>query len=102
MPNEGHANRIAIHVDPGRAGAWRQEPYYSEIKNWAVAASENRGQVIVWQGPNAIAILPDREKNLGPVAEDQLIITSEKASALGVELDVMVVDKDDPILEKLK
>ncbi len=99
---EGDANRIAIHVDPGRVGAWRKEPYYSEIKNWAVAALEYQGQVIVWEGQDVIAILPDREKNLGPVGEDQFIITSERAGVMGVELDVMVVDKDDPILEKLK
>jgi hypothetical protein len=98
---ESENNRIVVHVDPGRVGAWREEPYYSEIKDWAIRASENQGQVIVWQGQDAIAVLPDRDKNLGPVREDQFIVTSEKRRLDGVELDVMVVDRGDPILDKL-
>jgi hypothetical protein len=93
-------NRVAVHVDPGRVGAWRKEPYYSEIKHWAVSGAKTRGQVIVWQGRDAIAVLPDREKFLGPVREDQFIVTARKRGPGGVELDVMVVDKDDPIMDK--
>ncbi len=93
-------NRVAIHVDPGRVGAWRKEPYYSEIKHWAVTGAKTRGQVIVWQGRDAIAVMPDRDKFLGPVREDQFIVTSRKRGPKGIELDVMVVDKDDPIMDK--
>lgn len=98
---ESHANRIAIHVDPYRGDAWRKEPFYSQIKEWAIAASENQGQVIVWQGNNVIAVLPDREKDLGSVRQDQFIITAEKAGPSGPEFDVMVIDNDDPILKNL-
>jgi hypothetical protein len=99
---EQDSNRIVIHVDSCRLHAWRKEPYYSEIKGWAVAAAQNRGQVIVWQGNDAVAILPDREKNLGPVRADQFIITSQKTGPLGIELDVLVVEKDDPRLGRLE
>jgi hypothetical protein len=94
---EHDANRVAIHVDPGRGDAWRNEPFLSEIRQWATAAAEERGQVIVWQGANAIAVLPDRTKLLGEVRSDQLILTSQKTGPSGIELDVHVVDRDHPM-----
>src|SRR5687767_4771453 len=39
---EPHATRIVVHVDSGRSDAWRREPYYSEIKQWALRASQNQ------------------------------------------------------------
>ena len=36
--DEQHAPRLSVHVDPARPNAWREEPYYSQIKRWAVAA----------------------------------------------------------------
>ena len=27
-----------VQVDPGQAGAWRREPYYGQLKRWAVAS----------------------------------------------------------------
>ena len=59
-----NAPRLSVHVDPARPDSWRQEPYYSQIKRWAVAAVAQRGQVIVWQGRSTIAVLPDRDQDL--------------------------------------
>jgi hypothetical protein len=94
------SDRIAIHVDPGRHDAWRREPYFSDIKRWARAAAARRGQVIVWQGREVIAVLPDREQNLGALGADQLIVTTETAVPGGSVIDVFVVDADDPRAEK--
>jgi hypothetical protein len=93
---EKHEDRIVVHVDPDRPGAWRREPFYSEIKSWAIAAAQHQGQVIVWQGPNAIAVLPDRETNLGPVRQGQLIIYAERTGPFGPEIEAIVVDRDHP------
>jgi hypothetical protein len=98
---ETHAPRLSVHVDPGRPSAWREEPYYSQIKRWAAAAVAKRGQVIVWQGRNTIAVLPDRDKDLGEVRPDQFIITQVKPGPRGTVLDVFVVDGDDPIARSL-
>lgn len=98
---EAHAPRLSVHVDPGRPNAWREEPYYSQIKRWAAAAVAKRGQVIVWQGRNTIAVLPDRDKDLGEVRPDQFIITQAKPGPRGTVLDVFVVDGDDPIAQTL-
>lgn len=88
--------RIAIHVDPGRQSAWQQEPYYSEIKHWSALASEQMHQVVVCIGKRAIVVFPDREVDLGVIADDELIITSETRSAAGMKLDAMKLKADDP------
>ena len=100
--DEQHAPRLSVHVDPGRPNTWREEPYYSQIKRWAVAAAASRGQVIVWQGRSTIAVLPDRDKDLGEVRPDQFIVTSAKQGPQGTTLDVLVVDGDDPIAQSLR
>lgn len=95
-------NRLTIYVDPGRIDAWRREPYYSQIKFWATAVAKDRGQVIAIWGVGLIAVTPDREINLGPVREDQSIMTSVQMGPNGREIDVFVVEKDDPRLQKQK
>jgi hypothetical protein len=92
LTSEDNGRRIVIHVDSGRLDAWRKPPYYAEIKRLAADAARNRGQVILWQGRNAIAILPDREKHLGPIGEGQIIVTTESAGFGGGDLDVEEVD----------
>ncbi|MCA1494610.1 hypothetical protein I6F11_27395 [Ensifer sp. NBAIM29] len=94
--SENEGTRVAIHVDPGRPTAWRQEPYYSEIKHWSVLASEQMHQVVVCIGKRAIVIFPDREVDLGIVADDERIITSERRSAAGLKLDALKLKADDP------
>jgi hypothetical protein len=92
--------RIGIHVDPDRPDAWRREPYYSRIRGWAEAAVRSDGQVIVWEGPSAIAVLPGREKKLGSVPAGHVIVYGQRSSAVGVEHDVIVVPPDDPRLKE--
>src|SRR5262249_5868188 len=87
---------IVVHADPGRPGAWRREPYYSEIKGWANGAAKQRGQVIVRQGGNAIAVLPDRDAELGPVMQDQFIIYAERNGPTGSRTEALVVDRNHP------
>lgn len=90
---EERARRIAIHADPDRADAWRKEPYYSAIKGWATATARDGGYVIVWAGRHASIVMSDREKPLGEVRDDQVIIPLETAGAVR---DYIVVEPDDP------
>ncbi len=98
---ESATNQLLIHVDPSRKGAWRQEPYHSRIRQWAAVSLKKRGHVIVWQGDDWIAILPDREVNLGPVDPSQVLITTETPGPSGVAYDIRVVEKGDPALDNL-
>lgn len=51
--------RIVIHVDRDRKGAWRSEPFFSQIRKWAQAALLKRGEVIIWDGPDRLRVGPD-------------------------------------------
>jgi hypothetical protein len=88
--------RLSVHVDPARAGIWRQPPYYAELKRLARAAAASRAQVIVWEGRKAFAVLPDRDKDLGEVKGDQFIVTTQVLGGGGTTLDVVVLDGGDP------
>ena len=88
---ESTKNRIVIHCDPARAGAWRTEPYYSTIKQWAKNAVRENGLVIVWTGSNAVAVLPDKDKDLGTVRDDDTFHGFVKQTAKGPEYDIEVV-----------
>lgn len=95
---EQSANRVVIHVDPARPDGWLKEPYYSHIKWWSKEVAREQGQVIVWIGNRTIAVLPDRDIDLGHVRQDQFIITQQKPGPHGIQLDVVVMDSDDPRL----
>jgi hypothetical protein len=95
---ESRNNRIVVHCDPQRPGAWRAEPYYSTIKQWAKNAVRENGMVIVWTGSHAVAVLPDKDGDLGTVRDDQVMLASTTPSANGPSYDVIVVEPGDPRL----
>jgi hypothetical protein len=72
---EPHARRILIYVDEGRGAIWREAPFYADIKHWARVALRGRRQLVVFEGLEAMAILPDRDIPLGPVNPGQEIVT---------------------------
>ena len=94
--------RIAIHVDPSRPEAWREEPYYSEIKEWSCCAAEDMMQVVVCVGNRATVILPDRDVYLGAVADDERIVTFQRNSAFGLALEALKLKADDPRLARMQ
>lgn len=59
------SGRVWILVDPARPDAWRREPYYSDVRQWAKWAADARQQLLVHSAGRAIAILPDQEVDLG-------------------------------------
>ena len=90
------SNRIVIHADAERANAWRIEPYYSTIKQWSLNMARSGGMLIIWAGENVTLVLPDREKELGKVRDDQIILPVKVRTARGLEPDFIVVEPDDP------
>ena len=69
-----NTHRVAIHVDPAFPNNWRREPYYSQIRAWGVSCADIQCQVVVYIKDRAIAILPDKEVDLGHVgARDHII-----------------------------
>jgi hypothetical protein len=57
--------RIVVHVDKDRKDAWRKEPFASQVRAWAQAGVMHQGDVIVWEGKDALRIGPTGEQKLG-------------------------------------
>ena len=68
-------SNLLIAVDPNFPNAWRKEPYHSQIRRW-VKAFEPMGRfIIVRTGSRCLALLPDKEIDLGAVeANDEIMI----------------------------
>lgn len=80
---------IGVHVDPSRADAWRKEPYHAQIRAWAAGGADH---VIVWEGPDAIALLPRGDKRLGKVPAGHHIAFRILRDPLGkAVLDAVIV-----------
>ena len=70
---------------------------YAQIKAWANNLCPQRGQVVVWEGNNAVAILPNRDKALGAGEPGQLVAVFEKMTPQGMIYDAVLMDKGAPI-----
>ena len=68
---------LLIQVDPALPTAWRKEPYYSQIRKWAVTGLGNGRQVVVFNNRAATVILPDKDVPLGTIEPgDRIVISS--------------------------
>jgi hypothetical protein len=56
VTREEALGEVLVHNDPTRPGAWRAEPFHSQILEWARVAAAEGGKVIVWQGDAKIPI----------------------------------------------
>lgn len=85
-----------IHVDSQRPDAWKRQPYYASIKQWAVEALAAGAQVAVQIGARVIMILPDRDVDLGIVSADEIAVTTRVASAGNVRYEALKLKRSDP------
>ena len=81
---EQDGRRMVAQVDPGTPQAWRVEPYYGQLKAWARDAVTSNRQVLARIGKRVIAILPDREVDVGVVGEDETVVTAARMTAGGI------------------
>jgi hypothetical protein len=95
MTYEPAARRVEIQVDPANGQIWRSAPYYQQIKMIAENALRGQGYLIVWEGSEAIGVLPDREVNLGPVTADTVVVTCTPVNG-GVRYEIGLMDPHDP------
>jgi len=65
---------IEVRCDPGYPDAWRNEPFRSEIHQWAVSGETLDMTVVVIVGQKMILVAPDRELDLGVVRTDERIV----------------------------
>lgn len=89
-------NSIVAHVDPDRPRAWRRDPFYKTLKEWSIAAMPQDGQVRVRIGRKTIVILPNKDVDLGIVADDEVICTKQTLTDGGIVCNAFKVKRDDP------
>lgn len=85
---------LQIGVDPSFPNAWTKPPYYARIKRWAVEGAERGQLVFVRIGPRMIAVLPDREVDMGRVDPQDQIVVSQRSGPAGAIFDVAVRQAD--------
>jgi hypothetical protein len=79
---------LLVQVDPGSAAAWKREPYYGQLKQWAAASLGERRHVVVFVNKNATVVLPDKEVTLGPIEPGDRIVAHERLTPAGATIEV--------------
>jgi hypothetical protein len=79
---------LFVQVDPGQPAAWRRQPYYGQLKQWAAGAIAQRRQVVVFLNKSATVILPDRDVPLGIFAPGDRIVARERHTPQGLAVDI--------------
>ncbi|WP_152568201.1 hypothetical protein [Sphingopyxis sp. LC81] len=94
------AARMAIHVDPNTPHVWKSEPYYSDLKRWSWHAAQHQfQQIVVAIGRRMVAVLPDKDVDLGRVAEDEVVLTGQLADG---SYSAMKFNANDPAIKGLR
>lgn len=60
------AHRLIIDVDPASPAAWRQAPYYAQIKAWSDRRHPEPFEVAVRAGGRLTIVFPEADIDLGP------------------------------------
>lgn len=84
-------SRLIAHVDNGAPNAWREQPYYDQLKLWARRGMRSGPKVVVRVGERLVAILPDRDVDLGRVAKGDTIFIGEKLTPTGLRYVAEIV-----------
>lgn len=91
---------LKVSVDPARPDAWRKEPYYSYFKGWVRENIAEGGKVLIFNGKRAMAVLPDRDIDLGECNEDDRVVIFRADTPAGPIYDARKLHKDDPSVKQ--
>ena len=85
---------MIVTVDQAHPAAWRREPFHATLREWAARGLAEGLQVVVKIGSRVVAVLPDRDVDLGTVGEGQRIKLSRITTPEGVGLVAKVVPEE--------
>lgn len=75
--------RLIAHVNPSSPDAWRKKPYYDQLKAWSRKWIRSGPKVVVRIEDRLIAILPDKDVDLGVVEKGDAIYIGEQMTPAG-------------------
>jgi hypothetical protein len=87
---QANGANLQVAVDPGFPNAWTRAPYYDHLKHHAREGAERGSFVFVRIGQRMIAVLPDRDQDIGTVALDDEVVVSRRFGGSGYVYDVAV------------
>jgi hypothetical protein len=68
-------NLIAVHVDPSDPTAWRREPFFQQLKEFANKVVDGKQQVVVYVKNRVFVIFPNKEVDVGIMNPgDELVV----------------------------
>ena len=67
--------RLIVEVDPERPGAWREEPYLSQLQAWADRSKPLHLEVLIRIDGFLMVLFPEGALDLGP-SQDDLAVDS--------------------------
>ncbi len=80
---EHAGRRVSAHVDAAFPGAWQEKKLYALLKRMSAVQAQKNSQLLVFIGKRAIAVLPDRDVDLGDVNLEGNAIFYERNRATG-------------------
>jgi len=83
-----NGRRFGVHVDPNRPDAWRREPYHALLREYAARLTPRGAQVVVFIGQRWIAVLPDRDVDLGTCTNEHILRYAAQHTPQGLRWDV--------------
>jgi hypothetical protein len=81
---------LQVAVDPKFPNAWLKPPYYDRLKTWARANAERGAFLFARIGGRVIALLPDRDEDLGPVGLTDEIAVARRFAPAGYRYEIHV------------
>ena len=81
---------LQVAVDPSFPNAWTKPPYVAQIRRWAAQGAERGRFVFIRIGARMIAVLPDRDVDMGRVDPQDEVVVSQRPGPAGMIFDVAV------------
>jgi hypothetical protein len=81
-----HHWSLMLTVDPDMPHAWKRQPYYAALKEWAQRAFKDNKKIVILVAGEATVVLPDRDVPLGPLTDGDEIVLFKEGPGYGAEL----------------
>ncbi len=88
---ENGGSTVILDVDPDRPAAWKQEPYYSQIKQWSEILPRGEGKVLVYAPDGLYVVSPMEDLRLPAPKKGETLETGMEMSLFGLRPYARVV-----------
>ena len=84
---------VAVHVDPSDPTAWRREPFFHRLKEFAKKAVDGEQQVAVYVKNRVIVIFPNKEVDVGTMNPGDELVVREMSGPRGRDWTAFIESK---------